>query len=191
MTYEGLTGEPFQFSTTAFDTPTEFTGHIKANLVMGVRGSDGKPAPKDLDVLVTLRHIGADGKEIFYTGTAGDPVPLCKGFLRASLRAIDESSPLHRDYLPFRKYSKKDVSYLKEGEKYNLLIEVWPTSVVVEKGARIIFEVSPKDTQGGGIFTHDHPQDRSEENFAGKNVLFLGPQEENWVELPLIPDSVQ
>ncbi len=31
-------------------------------------------------------------------------------------------------------------------------IEVWPTCCVVEKGGKVVFEVSSIDTQGSGIF---------------------------------------
>lgn len=152
-------------------------------------GRTSEEQPKDLDVFVTLRHFGPDGKEIFYTGTAGDPVPLVKGFLRASLRRVDEQSPLNRPYLPYRGYTSKDVSYLEQGKPYDLLVEIWPTGVVVEKGGRIVFEVSPKDTQGTGIFTHAHPEDRSKATFGGDNVLHFGPSHDNWLQLPIIPGA--
>lgn len=77
-------GEPAQF-TVKFDKETEIAGHPLANLVVSVEKRPDGTAPKDLDVFVTLRHLDGQGKEIFYTGTAGDPVPLCKGELRVEL----------------------------------------------------------------------------------------------------------
>lgn len=59
---EGLTGQSFKFETAPFEEETEITGHILANLCMGV---DTAP---DLDVMVTLRHIDPKGDEVFYTG---------------------------------------------------------------------------------------------------------------------------
>lgn len=162
LEYEALTGEPISFATAPFEQETEICGHITANLVMGVStGSGGQAAPKDLDVMVTLRHFDASGQEVYYTGnnhlglhvktsfgndvwltgTAGDNVPLCKGFLRASLRKIDTSNPRHRDYLPYRRYSSEDEELLEADKPYDLLVEVWPTSVVVSKGGRLVFEV--------------------------------------------------
>lgn len=131
-------------------------------------------------------------------GTAGDPVPLCKGrltnsppiplpsdaflpgWLRASLRAVDESNSRHRHYLPHRNYSSRDVDFLEPDKVYNLLVELWPTAVVISPGGSLVLEVgtsfiSPPillmpialtvqvataDTQGGGIFRHDDPIDR-------------------------------
>lgn len=70
--------EPVNF-VIKFDKETEIAGHPTANLVYSVPKRDDGTHPRDLDVFLTLRHLDAQGKEIFYTGTAGDPVPLCKG----------------------------------------------------------------------------------------------------------------
>lgn len=70
--------EPIMFSAT-FNDETEIAGHPTVNLAYSVPKRADGTAPKDLDVFVTLRHLDADGKEIMYTGTAGDPVPLAKG----------------------------------------------------------------------------------------------------------------
>lgn len=43
---------------------------------------------------------------------------------------------------------------------YTVDIELWPTNVVVEKGGKLIFEVSSGDTQGSGLFKHTNEKDR-------------------------------
>ena len=123
---------------------TEITGHIVARLTVGVAGT---PAPRDLDLFVTLRHFDAAGQQVFYTGTAGDPVPLCKGWLRCSLCKVDSKHPAHRDYLPRRAYRQADQDFLAPNTEYTVDVEVWPTNVVLGKGARLEFEVSSADTQ--------------------------------------------
>lgn len=204
-------GEPLHFKTT-FDRETELAGHPLVNLTVGVEKREDGTAPKDVDLFLTLRHFDAAGKEIFYTGassalsssssgfrltsgpglswnlagTAGDPVPLVKGWLRASLRAIDESSPRNRAYLPYRGYRSTDVSYLEPLTPYSLLVEIWPTCVVVDKGASIVLEVATGDTQGAAIFLHDEPTDRDEETFGGTNTVWLGEDHENWLQLPIV-----
>jgi hypothetical protein len=50
-----------------------------------------------------------------------------------------------------------------------------------------VLEVSSGDTQGTGIFGHNHPEDRSEEVFAGVNSLHFGGEHKNYVVLPVIP----
>jgi hypothetical protein len=76
-------GAPINFEV-KFDEETEINGHPTANLVYSVpKRADGS-APKDIDVFLTLRHLDGNGREIYYTGTAGDPVPLCKGQYKSS-----------------------------------------------------------------------------------------------------------
>lgn len=67
-------------------------------------------------------------------------------------------------------------------------IEVWPTNVVLEKGAKLVFEISSGDTQGSGIFTHNGEKDRSKDKLEGLNHIHFGPQRENYVVLPIIPN---
>ncbi|GHJ83654.1 hypothetical protein NliqN6_0056 [Naganishia liquefaciens] len=177
--------DPIMFTAT-FDKETEIAGHPTANLVYSVAKRADGTAPKDLDVFVTLRHLDAEGKEIFYTGTAGDPVPLAKGWLRASLRAINESDPRHREWLPRRDYESKDVAYLEPEQKYDLLVEIWPTQVVVSPGGKIVLEVATGDSQGCGIFLHNEETDRNEADLGGQNILHLGPNDQNWLCLPIV-----
>lgn len=149
-----------QFATPAFQEETEVTGHVTARLNVSVTPDPDGPTPSDIDLFVTLRYLGPDGKEVFYTGTAGDPVPLTKGWLRASMRKVNEDHLKHRPWFPHRDYTSKDVLPIIQGEVYAVDVEVWPTNVVVETGGRLVFEVASGDTQGSGIFLHDDPIDR-------------------------------
>lgn len=149
-----------QFSSAPFAEETEITGHITAHLNVSVDAEPSGPTPSDIDLFVTLRHLSSDGTEIQYTGSAGEPVPLCKGWLRVSLRKVNATHPRHRPWLPRRDYLSTDVQPVVPGEVYAVDVEIWPTNVVVEKGSKILFEVASGDTQGAGIFQHKHPQDR-------------------------------
>ncbi|KAI9658909.1 MAG: hypothetical protein M1821_001869 [Bathelium mastoideum] len=184
-----------QFTTPPFAHRAEFTGHVTARLHVSCGASGGgrsggegvSGGPEDIDLFLTLRHLGSDGKEVFYTGTAGDPVPVTKGWLRVSLRKTWPEHPKHREYLPHREYFSTDVQEVKAGEVYGVDVEVWPTNVVVSPGGKLVLEVSGADTQGCGIFQHDHPADRSPGRFAGVNRLHWGMGWENYVTLPFIP----
>ncbi|KAJ4319260.1 hypothetical protein N0V84_006451 [Fusarium piperis] len=179
--------EFLQFSTATFESETEITGHIVAHLNVSVTPDPTGPTPSDIDLFVTIRHIDPSGQEVFYTGTAGDPVPVTKGWLRTSLRQVDQQHHKHREWLPHRNYTSKDVLPVIQGEVYAVDIEVWPTNVVVEKGGKLVFEVSSGDTQGSGIFLHDDAVDRSPEVFQGLNNIHFGPQFQNYVTFPIIP----
>ena len=175
-----------RFTTAPFSARTEFTGYVTSHLNVRIPPQDS--APSDIDLFLTIRHISPVGNEVFYTGTAGDPVPVTKGWLRVSLRATDPKHPLHRPYLPYRHYCSSDVQPVSIGEVYAVDVEIWPTNVVVSEGGKLIFEISGADTQGSGIFTHESEKDRSEEVFKGTNEVVFGVGEGNYVVLPRVPE---
>lgn len=152
--------EFMSFTTPPFEQETEITGHPLAHLNLSVTPENA--GETDIDVFLTIRHLDASGKEIYYTGTAGDPVPLCKGWLRLSLRKVHEDHPYHKSWLPHREYLSTDVQPVKAGEVYPVDVEVWPTNVIVDKGSKLVFEVASGDTQGCGIFEHISAIDRYE-----------------------------
>lgn len=152
--------ELVQFVTEPFEQETEITGHPVAHINVGVTPASGVEDP-DIDVFVTIRHLDPTGKEIFYTGTAGDPVPLCKGWLRVSNRKVHDEHPNHKPWLPHREYLSTDVQSVKSEEKYEVDVEIWPTNVIVGKGSKLVFEISSGDTQGSGVFQHASEVDRS------------------------------
>lgn len=147
--------------TEPFTKETEITGHIMAHLNVSVTPyPDSEIIPSDIDLFLTLRHISPAGQEVFYTGTAGDPVPLTKGWLRVSLRKTDPNHHKHRAWLPHRNYVSTDVEPVIVGDIYAVDVEIWPTNVVVEQGGKIVLEVASGDTQGCGVFQHNSPIDR-------------------------------
>lgn len=148
------------FTTEPFQAETEITGHVTAHLNVSVSSYPGGQTPSDIDLFLTLRHYDNDGKEVFYTGTAGDPVSLTKGWLRVSLRKVNYRHVKHRGWLPYRDYTSRDVLPVIQGEVYPVDVEIWPTNVVVEKGGSIALEIASGDTQGSGIFQHNDPHDR-------------------------------
>jgi predicted acyl esterase len=177
-----------QFVSEPFEEETEVTGHVTAHLNVSITPDAATTAQeKDIDLFVTLRYISPGGKEVSYTGTAGDPVPLTKGWLRASLRKTTPGHPHHKPYLPNREYLSTHIQPVQEGEVYGVDIEVWPTNVVAEKGGKIVFEVASGDTQGSGIFTHSNAKDRAVEKFSGLNNIHFGEGRENYVTLPIVP----
>lgn len=149
-----------QFSTPAFEQETEVTGHITARLNVSVTPDKGGPLPSDIDLFLTLRYISPSGEEVFYTGTAGDPVPLTKGWQRISMRKINDKNLRHHEHIPYRDYFASDVLPVLPGEVYPVDVEIWPTNILVEKGGKLVLDVASGDTQGSGIFQHNDPTDR-------------------------------
>lgn len=177
-----------QFTTKPFEEETEFTGHIVVHLNVSATSHSEAAAsgPADIDLFITLRHLAADGHEILYTGTVGDPVPITKGWLRVSLRKVNENNPRNTFWHPHRDYLSTDEALIVPGEVYPVDVEVWPTNVVVEAGGRLVLEVSSGDTQGAGLFEHNSLQDRSPEKLEGMNHIHFGVEHENWLLMPVI-----
>ncbi|KAM3071817.1 hypothetical protein ACMFMG_009674 [Clarireedia jacksonii] len=177
-----------QFTSAPFEEDTEITGHVTARLNVSVTPDAESTDPeKDIDLFLTVRYLSPDGKEVYYTGTAGDPVPLTKGWLRVSLRKVATDHPRHQPYQPYREYRSTDVQEVKPDIAYEADVEIWPTNVVAEKGGRIVLEVASGDTQGCGIFTHTNEKDRPKAKFSGMNNIHFGDGLENYLTLPIIP----
>ncbi|KAI5208024.1 alpha/beta-hydrolase, partial [Aureobasidium subglaciale] len=134
-----------------------------------------------------LTHFSAEGKEIFYTGTGGNNVPLCKGWLRVCLRKINSDHARHRFYLPYRDYFSSDVLPVIPGEIHPVVVEVWPTNIIFEKGERLVLDVASGDTQSCEKFQHNSPIDRTPEKLMGRNFIHISSERPNFVTLPVIP----
>ncbi|KAF2102299.1 X-Pro dipeptidyl-peptidase protein [Rhizodiscina lignyota] len=175
------------FSTPPFEVETEITGHVVAHLNVSVTPTPGSPAPSDIDLFLSLRHMSSSGKEVFYTGTGGEAVPITKGFLRVSLRKTNPDHPQHRPWLPHRDYYSTDVLPVIPNEIYAVDVEIWPTNAVFEKGERLVLNVSSGDTDGTGWFRHSDQTDRLENTFGGTNFIHFGPRYLNYLTVPIIP----
>ncbi|KAH7133855.1 Alpha/Beta hydrolase protein [Dactylonectria macrodidyma] len=187
LKYDARIGE-LNLRTNPFSEKTEITGHPLAHLVVSVLEKEGS-VPSDMDVFVTIRHYDEQGKEIFYTGTTGEPVPVVKGWLRLSLRKVDASDPAHREYLPHRNYFSSDVQAVEPAVEYPVDLEIWPTNVVVDKGHSLGLQIAGHDTQGSGLFEHTHPVDRAESTFKGWNQVHVGPGHQSYLVLPIVPQG--
>ncbi|KEF60634.1 uncharacterized protein A1O9_02195 [Exophiala aquamarina CBS 119918] len=177
-----------QFKTSPTEREVEFTGHVVAHL--NVSASALKPTsspPSEIDLFLTLRHLDANGNEVFYTGADGDSVPVCKGWLRVSLRKTNDQNSQHKFWHPYREYRSIDVLPVVPGDVYTVDVELWPTSVVLTRGEVLVFEVSSGDTQGAGRFEHNSSIDRPLERLQGFNHIHFGDGLENYILLPVIP----
>jgi len=161
------------FETAPLREPMEVTGPMV--LVLWAASST-----KDLDVFATIRNIGPDGKDVFEIGQQGQPVPVTKGWLRASHRALDEKHSL--PYRPYHSHERRE--WLQRGEAVRLDIEIWPTCMVFGKGHRIRLDLQPRDGLGSAPYTH-YAADYN----SGTNTIYAGGNRASHLLLPLIPAS--
>jgi len=149
----------------------EVTGPLAATLFVS---SDSE----DMDLFLTLRHFDADGNEVLETGQQGTPVPVAKGWLRASHRELDHELSL--PYRPYHTHTRRQ--YLRPGEIVKVEVEIWPTSMVFKKGHRIQLDVQPRDGVGSQSYMHYHADYNT-----GTNTIHAGGDYESFLLLPVIP----
>ena len=160
------------FETAPMEKDTEITGPLMMNLWVS-------STTEDMDVFVTLRNIGADGKDVWETGQHGQPVPLTKGWLRASHRKLD----LRRS-LPYRPYHPHDERlWLKPNEPVECPLEIWPTCIVLGKGHRLRVDIQPRDGVGSAPYTHYH----ADYNAGAENTVYSGGDRQSYLLLPVVP----
>jgi predicted acyl esterase len=175
--YEAM-GPGVHFSTTSFTEDTEFTGFIHAKLWVS-------SSTTDMDIFATLRAFDESGKEVIING-AHEMTSVTKGWLRVSQRKIDPARS--NEWRPF--HAHDEVQKLTPGETYEIDVEIWPTSFVFPKGYRMVLSIMGKDFEFDGIpgrILHNHPQDRSGNEFSGTNRVLTGGQTASHLTMPLIP----
>lgn len=149
----------------------EVTGPVMANFWV-------ESSTEDMDLFLTLRNFDPDGNEVLETGQQGTPVPVAKGWLRASHRELDPELTL--PYRPYHRHRRR--LYLRPGEIVEVQVEIWPTSMVFRKGHRIRLDIQPRDGVGSQGYMHYHADYNT-----GTNTIHAGGKYESYLLLPVIP----
>ena len=150
---------------------TEITGPLAAQLWVS-------STTEDMDLLLTLRNIDPDGKDVLEVGQQGQPVPVAKGWLRVSHRELDPDLSL--PYRPYHKHLRR--LWLKPNEIVEVQVEIWPTSMVFKQGHRIRLDIQPRDGIGSAPYTHYHADYN-----VGDNTIYSGGDKESYLLFPIIP----
>ena len=159
------------FTTPPLEEDTEVTGPVV--LVLWVASTT-----EDMDIFATIRNIDAEGKDVFELGQQSQPVPVAKGWLRASQRKLDpELSLPHRPY-----HAHDERQWLAPGVPVRVEVEIWATSMVFRKGHRIRLDIQPRDGLGSAPYTH-----YSADYNTGTNTVFAGGSRASYLLLPVIP----
>ena len=191
VTYEAL-GEGLRFATPPMQEELEITGPVAAKLWLSSETTDA-------DVFLALRVYDPAGKEVTFIGSNDPRTPIGLGWLRASHRRLDGARTL-----PYRPWHTHDEEQpLTPGAPVELDIEIWPTSIVVPPGYRVVLTVRGKDYEvdgsdagvanapypmkGVGPFTHTDPRDRPPAIFGRRYTLHFRPGHMPYVLLPIIP----
>lgn len=192
LSFEAM-GEGITFMSAPLKTETEITGPSAIKLSVSSSTSDA-------DLFVILRVFSPDGEEVVFQGAIDPNTPIAQGWLRASHRKLDHK--LSTPWRPFHSHDEKQP--LSPGEKVDVDIEIWPTSIVVPKGFQIAVTINGKDYEyphasgqrlsnfknelrGCGPFLHNDPRDRPPEIFTGDTSIHIDPAQAPYILLPIIP----
>ena len=175
-TYDAL-GDGLHLSSAPFEAAVEFTGPVLAHL--NVASATG-----DMDIFATLRLIDPQGREVVFVG-ASEPVPVTRGWLRVSQRKLDA-----RLSTPYRPYLAHDEHWpMEPGAVYAVDVEIWPTSLVVEAGYRLVLTLQGKDHEFShvrGRMRHDSEIDRPKTVFDTQYTIVSGPERPSFLLMPVI-----
>jgi predicted acyl esterase len=152
----------------------EFTGPMAARLWVSSTGHD-------LDVFLHFHVVDRNGNIRVGTGPQGAPIPLAMGWLRASHRALDVDRSL--PYRPVHRHTS--ASWLVPGEPVALDVEIWPTSITLAAGERLVMRVRASDDDLG-VISHDDPQDRGALRSL-TTTIHTGGRFDSALLLPMIP----
>jgi len=159
------------FETEPLRDDTEVTGPVV--LVLWIASST-----EDMDIFATIRNIAPDGSDVFELGQQSQPVPVAKGWLRASHRKLDPTLSL--PYRPYNAHTEREM--LEPGTPVRVEVEIWPTSMVFKRGHRIRLDIQPRDGVGSAPYTH-YAADYN----TGTNTIFAGGARASYLLLPVIP----
>jgi uncharacterized protein len=197
VTYGGFS-DGVTFLTAPLEAETEITGPIAAKLWVSSK-------TEDADLFLVVRLFTPDMKEVTFRGAVDPHQPIGQGWLRASHRKLDKKLSL--PYRPYHTHDEKQP--LNPGQVYELDVEIWPTCIVVPAGYRIGLSVRGKDYvypgkipetaamsqfkkelfSGCGGLLHNDPKDRPPAVFGGDVTLHIGPDQQAYVLLPIIPPN--
>ena len=188
-------GDGIDFATETFGSETEITGPLSARLWVS-------STTEDADLFLVLRLLDPVGDEVTFQGALDPHTPLAHGWLRVSHRELDAA--LSEEWRPF--HTHRTQQPLRPGEVAEVEVEIWPTSIVVPSGYRLVLSVRGKDYEyqgtdtggevvasfknrftGVGPFLHNDPEDRPPEIFGGVTTLHFGPDRPASILLPVIP----
>ena len=161
------------FATAPFTEDTEITGPLKLRLWISSSGDDA-------DLFAVLRNVGPDGREVTFPGPQhGMQVAAAYGWLRVSHRKLD-----HARSTPYRPYHVHDeIQKLRPGEIVPVDVEILPTSVVFQRGHRLVLEVRAEDDPNAA-YLHTDPRDHLQ---SGTVHIHTGGAFDAHLYLPVIP----
>ena len=134
---------------------------------------------EDMDIFVTLRNIGPDGKDVCEVGQHGQPMPcVTKGWLRASHRKLDPEKSL-----PYRPYHAHDERLVARSpaSRSNARSRSGRRRWCSRRGTSCASTSSRATALGSAPYTHYH----ADYNAGAENTIHAGGRQRiSWIMLP-------
>lgn len=148
-----------------FARRTEIVGPLALSMAVSTEA-------RDVDLFVTVSVLDAGGRRVGPTAA--------RGWLRLSQRLLDDGAstpdaPVH---------THDRIADVAPGRRYRADVELWPTSVAVPRGGRLLLTVQGADPADANAFRHDDPDDRPSAVFAGWTSLHTDPEQPATLLLP-------
>ncbi|KUM57256.1 hypothetical protein ACN42_g9932 [Penicillium freii] len=155
---EKRAGSAVSFVTAPFERATLVAGQAIAKLFVSVNGAT------DTDIFLALRYLSKDGHEILFEGILDSPsLPVATGCIRLSKRRVDDKIS-HGDLIYI---DGSKVEPVEEGRIVETCLMLSPISVVIEKGGRLLLEISSRSIENVFPYVKCDPNDRK----MGGNVF--------------------
>jgi len=188
-----VSGDQIRFLTEPLEEDVQIAGPLSAHFWVS-------SSKDDVDLIVELNDFDQDGKETrFAYYLAGSPdEPVSRGWLRASLRALDPERSL--PHQPYYLFTEND--WLEPGVPVPVDVEIWPTSMVFKAGHRIgmtiycgrrymrgevIYSGQLLPCLSESVLNLKIPAYQTFSSRAGTVKIYTGGNKSSWLDLPTIP----
>lgn len=147
------------YTSTPLTKDMQITGNVVVNLEMASSTKDGL-------VVVYLEDVDEKGQSRYVT----------EGGLRLIHRKLGKA-PYLKTKLPFHSFNKADAMPMKPGEKTNIQLKMWATSVLIKKGHRLRIAIAGADKD---MF------DRIPKEGTPTYTIFRSAKDRSFVEIPVV-----
>lgn len=126
---------------------------------------------KDMDIFVYLRAVDATGNVIILDGNHSEPMDsFARGYFRLSHR--EEVEQGFNDQEKVFSQLALPASPVEQGNVYCIILPLFPTAYMFEKGQKLKLEIGAQDTKTMIPPMRHDGADRTPERFGGQNTVF-------------------
>lgn len=174
MSYDGKKGQ--QTFKLTFSEDTEVTGHALLNVWMELRAVTRDQ--DDFNLYAVLNKYDQAGKRVPFYGTVGNTEDvLTRGYMRASLRELDEQKST--DIIPYQSFQQ--YQKLKTNEIVCLRLPFPPISVFFQAGESLGLTIAAYEIFQSAPMIKDNSL-----NQGGVHVLHTGDSYDSYVQVPIV-----